>query len=195
MPFIDKIVENINTDLRTNIFSKGSLSPSQVLGLGYIQKREQSEGRFDYVIQGIDETDMTPDDAFSCKVYHRMLNGTFAQIKNQSFGDEETQASEPTNMTMVIWAKRSIGIHESTLASWIADVLNKNYSNATLTDFQLSKLQTRAVSVTYDSQQVWVNEYKNTNYPFGVEEIMFFSIQYVIESTYSKGCFNTCPDC
>jgi len=192
MPFIDTTVEDINALLLTSIFSKGKLQGSSLLELAYIQKREQSDGKFDYVVQGVDETDMTPDGSYPCIIYHRMLSGAF-NIQ-PGFGDTNN-TREPTQMTLVVWDKRTIDIHESTLASWIADTLNKTYAQTEITDTGLSKLETRAVSVTYDSALVWANEYKNQNYPFGVEEVMFFSIQYIIESTYTKGCFATCPEC
>lgn len=197
MPFTDKIVQSINTNLMAEIFSKGKLQDSKLFELAYVQKRDANEGA-DYVLTGFEnggESAVGFSDEYQSVIYHRMLSAVFPppqQASKAGFSDDTvTLQDEPVNMVLVCYAKRETGIHESTLASWIAEVLNKSYSSSEFTSLGISSVTVSPTSVNFDSASVWTSEYKNANYPFTVEQI-FFSINYQIKTSYSKGCFTKC---
>lgn len=194
MPFTDKIVEEINAQLLTEIFSKGSFQGSKLFGIGYPQAiTKEGTDKLEYVIMGHDEEDFTYDDSAPVCLYHRQLQTPLTPDTQQSHG-RGTNQKESAQMTLVVWAKRdTIKIHESTLASWIASTLNTNFPPDALTSFKLNQASVSATNINFDSAQVFQTEYKQP-YPFGIE-IEYFSVQYKIESTYNKGCFVTCPDC
>lgn len=198
MPFTDKIVNEINTQLLTEIFSKGKFQGSKLFGIGYPQARSNNQDeKVDYIVTGYingNQEDFTYDDSAPVCLYHRQLQTPITPNATGSFGRGINSQTETTQMTAVVWGKReTIKTHESTLASWIASVLNINFAPAAFSSFEMSKVTVSATNINFDSTQVFQTEYK-APYPFGIE-IEYFSIQYKIESTYSKGCFTTCPDC
>lgn len=197
MPFTDKIVDEINTQLLSEIFSKGAFQGSKLFGIGYPQAvTENNSEKLNYLVTGYingNQEDFTYDDSHPVCLYHRQLQTPVSPDAQGNFGRDSGQ-KETANMMLVIWGKRNvIKVHESTLASWIISTMNINFSPTALLPFQLSKASISATNINFDSTNVFQIEYK-APYPFGIE-IEYFSIQYKIESSYSKGCFTTCPDC
>lgn len=189
MPFTDKIVEQINATLLTEIFSKGNFSGSKLFGLGYPELVTENE-TVKPIVYGLNEEDFTYDDIYPVCLYHRQLATPVSQSPQDSFGDEDSQ-KETANMTMIVWANRDkIKIHESTLASWIGSVIGINFAPSLFADLSLSKVTVSPVNYNFDSNGIFQQEYRQ-NKPFGIEN-EYFSIQYKIESSYTKSCFATC---
>lgn len=198
MPFADKIVEQINSTLLTEIFSKGVYQDSKLFGIAYPQAVTESGEKLSYVITGYDSNGKQEnggyDDSYPVCLYHRQLQTPVAPSVGANFGRDSGSQNETTQMTLVVWANRDkIKTHESTLASWIASTININFPPDAFSDFQLNKVSVSATNINFDSTNVFQTELK-AQYPFGIET-EYFSIQYKIESSYTKGCFTTCPDC
>lgn len=196
MPFTDKIVEEINTQLLAEIFSKGDFQGSKLFGIGYPQARSTSEeNKFEYIVYGLDGEDFTFTDSAPVCLYHRQLQTPITPVPEQAFG-RGMSYKETSQMSAVVWVKRDkIKIHESTLASWIASTLNINFPATAFSSFQLNSVSVSATNLNFDAIQIFQTEYKQPQPPFSIDEVAYFSVQYKIESTYTKGCFTTCPDC
>jgi hypothetical protein len=132
------------------------------------------------------EIDVSVDDTYPFGIYHRCLNMSQSPSLAESFGDGYAMR-ESSTMVAVVFAKNNIMLMcQEDLASIVASQFP-----AQLTISDINNVLVRVTGINNDSYAVYQNEYKSTDYPLNPED-HYFSINYIIEATYTKECVDKC---
>lgn len=187
MAFLDKIVNNIDDALkgRLTAFPTGHYA-----GLVY-QIARIKDKKYEYlpaiVTESGDAQWITFDDIREMAVYHRIVNSSYDQIKDQSYGDGYDAFQHNYDLDLVVMADRkkvfvTPDVLEAAISSNIPlkiSVPNADYINI------------RPVSANHNSRSVFGQEFVGGNYFLKPEHILF-SIRYRVELRYRKGCISLC---
>ena len=130
------------------------------------------------------------DDVSSMRIYHRNTGITTAIATGKGFGDAGNDLINTYQMSMVVFSDQQ-------KVKKFPDELFL-YLQANIPEFiKLEPYKTIAIkigSVILDSKTVFDKEYAGTDFKLPAEKNLF-QINYTIESTFKKGCFQKCPDC
>lgn len=139
------------------------------------------DGEITYV--GIDDID-------KIRIYHRVAGLQTTRVTNrQGFGDNLSDIINTYQMAMIVFLNnKSTKLYPEELflylQSNIPDGLKvEPYKNVFI----------RTTNVILNSQAVFRAEYAGTSFKLP-EHMSLFQINYVIESTFKKGCFAKCPE-
>jgi hypothetical protein len=158
-------------------------SGSEVFGIAELLLRD------DVTIPVIGEKYVGIDDVYPVRIYHR-LNSMTSTIKpgtgtGRAVGDQ----ANTYQMSMVVFLdkpKANLYPDEFLLhaQAMMPERLSVNPFKSVVITFS---------SVVFDSLLVYRQEYISSNTYRLKEDQFFFKINYSIETTFSKGCFKTCP--
>lgn len=128
-----------------------------------------------------------PDDDFDILLYHK-CNGITVRSAAVSYGDENFIVNT-ARMSMIVFGRRdTLRMRSDEAAVYMQSVIPDKATtpvymatNITVTDIVLA------------TQQVFNGEFSGFDF-FVKPEQFLFRLNYNIESTFSKACFNTCID-
>lgn len=129
------------------------------------------------------------DDVFPVRIYHRLNSMTSAIKQGTGTGRFTGDHVNTFQMAMVVfldYSKAKLYPDEFLI-----------YAQGNIPE-RLALIPYKSVviafgSVVFDSQQVYKQEYISSDTYRLKEDQFFFKINYSIETTFSKGCFKTCP--
>ncbi len=97
-------------------------------------------------------------------------------------------------MMIVFGSRKRLQVSPDTLCSSIASNMINTISSASMSALNISSCEIRPVQSYMDKETVWQSEYRQAGCPLG-EELIYFAIQYLIETSYQSGCFTICSEC
>jgi len=195
MPYLDKIVSQINTDLLAGPLSNKRFAGGRVENIAVQVKLDYEDKAAVYVPvvyrSSGEYREVTFDDSYPLTIYHRTLSNTYKPIDGQGVGATKRKWLATSQMLMCVMAFRDqIKTDKETLEAAI--VTNFPFGNNA--NYKIAPLQTCIVTVLQtdmDSLAVFLQEFKGVNVELNPEKIIFL-VKYKIESTYYEGCFNIC---
>jgi hypothetical protein len=186
---LKEIISAINTALQTALnqekFQKGKFYG--LAKLVRIKDKDDTTSTLSIIYDSLgNELDVSVDDTYPFSIYHRCVNITQSVSFLESFGDENAY-KETSNMVAIVFAKQSAMI---TCQEDIASIVTSQFPNELIIS-DINKTLVRVTGINNDSYAVFQNEYKSTDYPLNPQDY-YFSINYIIETTYTKSCVDKC---
>ena len=158
-------------------------SGSEVNGIAELLLRD------DVTIPVINDRYVGIDDVYSVRIYHR-LNSMASAIKPGTGGGRSAGDQANTyQLSMVVFLdkpKANMDPDEFLLFA-------QANTPERLTLVPYKSISTAFTSAVFDSILVYKQEYIASDTYKLKEDQFFFKINYSIETTFSKGCFKTCP--
>lgn len=196
MPYLENIIESINSNIKEEAFSDKRFAGSKIFGLSEPIIINQSNQNSDRVVPSIisnlgDAEYITPDDKIPVVVYHHINSNIYTTITEESFGNGRWQKNNSDVSMIVMASSAKIKLSASQLETLIMANLIDTISKADLVKYQLKKVFIKIVSSNFNSFAIFANEFKGMKYFLKPEHILF-EIKYVIESTFDKRCFKKC---
>jgi len=130
------------------------------------------------------------DDADPVRIYHRNAGITVTRVaQRQGYGDEFNDVINTYQMAMIVYInhKRSKLFPEELFL-----LLQSNLPDA-LKSEPYKSIYIRPANVILNSQLVFAAEYSGTTFKLPPEHSLF-QINYTIETTFAKKCFEKCPE-
>lgn len=198
MPFVDKIVSELNTVLSGELNNNAALSNHYLYGIAEPSQTNDTEGRtmIQPCVINLDgeATPVTYDDSYALVGFHSITQEVIGNIGLMSFGNKlQDYVSSSSDMELVIVAHRTkVKMSPRILAGQVFSMFPSG--QITITDTSNNKVGTAVLSVTginYDSLSIFGRYYRNAEY-FISESLTMIAIRYNLESRFRKECFNTC---
>jgi len=189
MQYLDNITNKIDEVLKGQLPFLSESKQVQNMGIVQLVRRQKDNketvwpgklvaGNYEYA--GV-------DDDFKIITYHRVLSLKPSSVPNSGYGDSRGKNKNTVSMSFVLFADRElVAVTADVLALQIQGVLPEM-----LTVENFSSTLINLNDIVLNEKQVFDEEYKNVTYFIGPEHI-FLKINYTIESTFQKGCFNRC---
>lgn len=153
------------------------------------KRRGQSSESFPGVLQGTEIREVGVDDRYALVLYHKITGiSTLRTQTNQGYGDSVLVTNT--------YSLSIIGYLDTRKTKMTADeaflYVQENIP------FQLKgepyrQILLRVTNVILNVEQIFNAEYKGIDFKLPVEKTLF-QINYTIESTHNKGCFEKCPE-
>lgn len=193
MYFIDEIIEQINSKIKSSLNGK-SYQKAEFRGIAEtIYRSTGVENQFEQLPCIIDKSGqkiISPDDNYSMLVYYKVPSEIYTPVG--SFGDSNDTVKCIVDVSMLIYAFREeIERNSRQLNAELIDVIPTALK---LSDgVNTMKSSIIATSTNYQTKQLLEREFGTEHvYEFLQPENYFFEIKLKIESTYKKGCFSNC---
>ena len=198
MPYINKIVDYINTTLKGDTLARKAFQGGRFYSLAkqiVVQGTEEDTLRpFVFELNGRKEIDPFINDVYSFQIYHRCNGQTFSFKNGQAFGDGVSIITETSNMIAVVYGDpERLAITQEDLAFLIVAGLPTNLGSIEIGNTSLGQIEIKAGTINHNSLQVFTAEYGTGVYPLKPQSI-YFSLSYMIETNSDKGCL-ACVDC
>lgn len=198
MAFLKQIVEEINSQLASDLFTGNPYQGSVYYSLAEMQRRAEDTDRGEVlasrpviVDENLKECELSDENPLT--IYHRQITSTFKEDEN-SAGNSNNIIETSTMMMIVMGDRKRLQTTPDTLCSAIASNMIQTITSVSRQALKLYSCEIRPVQAYLDKEVVWQNEYRLTECPLGAEWI-YFGIQYQIESSYQRGCFTICRVC
>lgn len=133
-----------------------------------------------------DGQSLVPDDNTSVILYHKVLN---VSIRRSTGTGRSQGVVNIYSMQMIIFLNRkSVNWSNDELFLYLQSVLPDRLPHTVIKPFE--SISTNITSANFNDTEVWRNEYANA---FALKpEHNLFSINYTIETNFSKECFTSC---
>lgn len=189
MEYIQDITHKIDEALKGHLAFLSESVKVQAMGIVQLVRREKDgketvwpgkkvDGNFEFA--GV-------DDDYNAISYHRILALRPTTVTSSGYGDSRGKTKNAVSMCMVLFAKHDcVNMPSEVLALQIQGVLPEQL---TIPNFSSTLINLN--DIVLNEKQVFDEEYKNVTYFIGPEHILL-KINYTIESTFQKGCFNKC---
>lgn len=198
MPFIEKIVDYINTSLKASSLNDKRFQPGKYVGCTTLLPRPKGTG-LEVLPASCDANGeykmVEPDDRYPIIIYHRTISNMYSKVVNtpqvKSFGDEYAlKCLTEMNLT-VIADSRKVNMLAEQLEPIIIYGIPMHLSRDMMIDLGLRSCVITPVSSLLDKINVFKQEYPSTAYflkPFH----QLFSIRYRVETGFDKNCIERC---
>lgn len=128
------------------------------------------------------------DDVHPLISYHKLISLTSSVERNKGYGDSPGSIKNTYSLAMVVFVNRKkCGAYQDDVFLSIQANLPEMIDSPPYKSVQLIMGR-----VDLDSETVYGQEYTNAKYKLQPEQYLF-RINYTIETTFKKGCFNLCP--
>lgn len=192
MQYLKYIVNRINLGLLGH-FDFVPSAKKQICDIAKLAKRERGDKSQvwpaywdgeEYQFAGVDED-------YDLIIYHRQLSMTSAVVPG-GYGDSVGHIKNSVKMCMVVFGSHQVIGHSSDeLALHIQAMMPGMFKPETLKPTQLRSTSINITDIVLNEEQVFNEEYKSVDY-FIKPEHIYFKVNYTIESTFDKNCFNKC---
>lgn len=127
------------------------------------------------------------DDVHPLIAYHKLISLTSAVTRGSGYGDSLGAIKNTYTNALIVFVNRDkCGFHADevmlAIQANIPDMLNVA---------PYKSVQTNITRIDLDSETVYGDEYTNSSYRLRPEQYLF-RINYTIETTFKKGCFDKC---
>lgn len=188
MPFSKDIVNIIDTKITAD-FKRAAFQPSRVCGLLEVNHNKVNGQLISAPIFG--NSRVVYDDRYNFQTYHRITGDKQYSKSEFSTGRGESMLIERVPMCMVVIAQRSkLQLTSEQLEQAIVKHLVYRLDPTELTTLHLKNCDVMVQSTDFNSYNVFNQEYTGVD-TFLIDNLIYFKINYTIESTFGKGCFNT----
>lgn len=137
----------------------------------------------------IDEKYVGIDDIHPAIIYHRLNSMTSTIKQNTGYGRSAGDQANTYGMSMVVFLDRNkTGLYPDELLL----LIQSNFPERLKLSPYVSVVTTFG-SVQLKSSEVYSQEYTSDTYRLKSGQYLF-KINYTIETVFSKGCFDKCPD-
>lgn len=182
---ISKIIDSINEDL------KKFFEEAKIFGLAQSIIRKQGaeiELIPALVNYGGEAIYVGFDDVYPLMIYHKM-NSMISSLsdKNRGYGDAGADQVNTYQNSMIVYMDRK-------KLKKLPDEIYMKIQGGFPERLKIDPFKTVTIkfsNVILNSQQVFASEYQGNSYSLSPEKNLF-AINYTIESTFSKGCFDNC---
>lgn len=187
MAYLDKIVESINDTVKQKL----TAFPSAVY-YGIVYPIASTSGKVQNVMPAAIDisgyvNEITFNDIPQLILYHKLSSSTYSQIKNASYGNENSGFQHTVDLDLIIMGDRKrLNVQPESLEIAIAS----NIPSSVKFD-STSYVNIYPVGANHNSRQLFAQEYAGATF-FLKPEYIYFSIRYRVEVRYQKGCFSLC---
>ncbi len=130
------------------------------------------------------------DDLYSVIVYHKVESITNAQAPVKSKWGDGYSNVEMANMSMIVIAFRDqVRKSPQFLEAAIKDKMLETVRVET------QKAFLRPGTSSFDKLGILSREYLNASLQLDFPQLIIFELKYLIQSTYARGCFESCSEC
>lgn len=200
MPYLNEIVNIINSTLETGKLSDDSRFVKQLNGLAEQLPRNYNNTQ-DGIPSLVDINGGTQfsgfNDTYSIVIYHRCLSSQTVETP-VSFGDGMNTAREEANMRLICFADRlRCKVQPQQLAFLLTSGIQQQLKFSQFSQYSgLFGVTIEAGTANYDGVSVYTNEYKlpASSYPVHPTHI-YFALDYTITTDYDVTCISDCPTC
>lgn len=159
MIFLNNIVENINTHLKTKVFNDDVFFNSNVVGLTDVIPFEIDDTTV-YIPAVINENGdadiITVDDSYSLQIYHRVSTKNVLQVKSQ-YGQSDIIQSDTYNMHLIL-----IGNRNKLQTNQFK--LEQKLSKSLPSEDAITKSSILILNVDFNSKRIFESEFQNVGY-------------------------------
>ena len=200
MPFLKEQVDIINNALIATAFNYKQFKSALIENIAKSALRTDGDNQTVYPavisISGVEKY-LGIDDTYPMVVYHKIVNKRYEKRNNTTqYGAGFAKMFEITTMYMVVYASQAkISLTAEQLEALIVTNFPDRIPDAdisTLTGVEM--MNVNLISSELDGMTIFAQEYKNVEYPLGIEDILI-RINYSTETAYKKDCLNICEPC
>ena len=197
MPYLKEVVDQINLELKEDVFS---YAPFITKFNGISELIPQKEGDKDTSFPALYDSDGNGeftgiDDRYNLTVYHRCLGRSYAK-EESNFGDNNDNYTETNQMLLVVWAEReSLRLTKEEIQDKLILGLPTNLTSQFSYDYDgVNSVQIAANEINTDSKSVWSQEFTGYDYKLSTSQVLF-ALTYSVEIKYRKSCISVCKEC
>lgn len=206
MPYLDKIVEQINntiiSSLNFQIDSKSILTEGKIKSYGIAEQfidasdsEDQKPNRYPAIINDDGEVDaITPDDIYDIIFYHRLEGIVNANTTLKNTFGRLPDIMETVNMSIVFFAFRN-KIRRT--GYWLEGIVKDKFPDKIVVkDNDGATLQQSPLKIgnsNFDKLSILQREYSEVQLNYA--ELIVFEFKYLIQNTFKRGCLDGCNDC
>lgn len=191
MPYIENIIDTINTELKATSFVDVRFAGAKYYG---ISEQTYSEGNRYPSIQKKDGNieAIAVDDSLPFTLYHRVDSITHGHdAGNGGYGDKDIQRLATVEAQCICVVNRiKTKLNPNQFASLLVEGLPLRFTSQQAKQLELARVIVEAVSSNLQSRPVYEAEYSNK---FQLNaEVFMLAVRYRIETSYTHGCLNIC---
>jgi len=196
MPKLTEITTIINTALEANVFNTSRFQGAKYNAVAELVKEKQGDTIISRPCTVDDDgecTGVSVDDTWAMQLYHRVIGLSYDDASIDNFGEPVTVKKETATMALVFISDRSrVEKRTDELMAAVAVNLPATLTNAELATLDLYDCQIRATGAcVIDAEVVYNREYNLPEYYLKPNSVMC-SLNYTIETIYSRKCFGLC---
>lgn len=128
---------------------------------------------------------VTPDDQYQVITYHRLLNGSFSDREDLSFGKNRTKQNTQ-RVRMVVIIELSIS------QTLIDDIINALPDGFEITDYKQCTVS-QSVDLIRDRKAIWNEEYGESYRRNYQQRYLIYAVEYTIEYIKCPACETASP--
>lgn len=194
MPYLNKIVECINEDLKASTVKGNPLQNSLLGGIARTVTFTSTDDNGDITIKKPvefkdgKEINHLPDDRYAIQIYHKIKGITYEEEK-ESYGDGK-DINEKASMEMIVFADEArLGLSMEDLAHLINVGLPTQVKASRVCKEDIKRVSISINSVNTDSEQLFKSETGLGEYSLKPQSI-YMSLSYTIETVSVKNCYS-----
>ncbi len=202
MPFLKQQIELINEALKQTALADARFQSGRYETIAVDVSRKTTQGNngavtietFPAVMSpDYEAQEITVDDTYPIIIYHKILSKKYAPDKVE-FGSRNKYVTEITGMKMVMYGKyATLKLTREQLEALITANFPDVIDRSCIQPYKLDNMIVTLQGSNMNTAAVFQEEYKGIPLFLAPEDILF-SINYLIETRYRKGCFEIC-DC
>jgi hypothetical protein len=197
MPFLKQQIDIINTALLGGSLKDRRFQTGRFETIAVDVSRISQAGKmetFPAIVSGnFEAKEVVFDDTFPITLYHKVLGKSYA-FEKSSVGDGNRNVLERVDCKMVVCGKRAaLGLTAEQLEALITTGFPDAISKENILELRLDSMTVNLQSSNLNAAVVFQEEYKGFEL-FLSEGDILFSVKYIVESRFRKGCFTIC-DC
>lgn len=198
MPFIEKIVDYINTSLKDSSLKDKRFQPGKYVGLTTVLPRmngtvlEQLPATCD---ENGEYKTVEPNDKFNIIIYHKTISNIYTKVTQQpgikSYGDDYALKCTTEMQLAVIADLRKVKMLAEQIEPLVIYGIPQRLTDALMVEFGFRSCLITPTASVMDKINVFRQEYPQTAYflkPFH----QLFLIRYRIETGFDKNCVEKC---
>lgn len=197
MPYINEIVDIINTTLETGklkTYNRKMFGVSELLPRNF----NNAQDTIPALVTANGNTKFSGfDDKFDIIVYHRCLSTTIEEGA-VLFGDGLNTAREVAEMRMLVFGNRKkLSVQPQQLSFLLTSGVQQQLAYSQISSYAgLFGCIIEANTTNYDGVGIFTSEYKlaASRYPVHPENI-YLALDYTITTDYDITCINDCSNC
>ena len=196
MPKLTNITTVINEALEANVFNTSRFAGGKYYTIAELVKEKSKDNDISRPCVLDNDGEGTPvsiDDTWPLQIYHRVINLDYEPQTIENYGDPTNYIKEIATMALVFMSDRfRTEMRGEELMALIAANIPATLTQTTLTSLGLNTVQIYANGqAIIDNETVYNREYNLPHYSLKLNSIMY-SLNYTIETVYSKKCFTAC---
>lgn len=194
MPFLQQIIEEINTGLKTGIFNKEKLQPANYFGLAMQIGRTKSDKKIELLpalIENGKPRYLVLESKTALQVYHKLLSNTYSYEK-KSYGSDYNIKSISDISIVVINNLKMTGIASDKLEPSIIFKMPQRLKPQTISELKINSCLITPISSNMNSVEVYRQEYPGQEALFVHDQMAMFSVRYRVETVFNQACIEQC---